>query len=189
MINKCNTHFLSDATINDVVFKLCEKRNNKNKIFVNNKFKFNKSTKAIRCNDENEFMTLMSNDIKNKKYFLACSDKAEKITELYNELTENYTNKDDCILITPESKIQIIDAQAEFKNKFIYFSPSITYGVDYNNEAKQNVYIYITGCSILPIGLYQQVNRTRNIDNVYFYINPVIKHDAIEYETIEATEQ
>ncbi len=106
---------------------------------------------------------------------------------MYNEHTSNYSNKDNCILVTAESKIQIIDAQAEFKNKFIYYSPSITYGVDYNNETKHNVYIYITGCSISPIGLYQQVNRTRNIDKVYFYINHTIKHDAIKYETIEAT--
>ena len=97
---------------------------------------------------------------------------------MYNEQTNNYTNKDDCILVTAESNTQIIDAQVEFKYKFIYYSPSITYGVDYNNETKQNVYIYITGCSISPIGLYQQVNRTGNIDKVYFYINPGIKHDT-----------
>lgn len=100
------------------MFKICKKRNDKNKIFVNNKFKSNKST--IQCNDENEFMTLMSNDIKNKNNFLVYSDNAEKIKELYYIYTKNYANKDDYILITAERKIQIIDAQAKLKNKSSY---------------------------------------------------------------------
>jgi hypothetical protein len=80
----------------------------KNKIYVNSKYKFNKNTKAIQCNDENEFMALMRTDIKNKNCFLACSDKAEKITELYNENTKNYNNKDDFILVTAESKFRLL---------------------------------------------------------------------------------
>lgn len=117
MINKCNTLILSDATINNVVFKFCERRNDKNKIFINNKLKSNQCTKVIQCNDENEFMQLMSSDIANKKYFLACSDKAEKISELYSENVKN-NNKDDFILIIADSKIQILDAQIS-NNSFI----------------------------------------------------------------------
>lgn len=188
MINKCNILILSDATINDVIFKFCEKRDDKNKIFINNKYKANKGTHAIQCLNENEFMNLMKTDIENKKYFLACSDKADKITELYNN-DKKYASEEDFILITADSKIQIKDAQEEFKNKYVYYSPSITYGVDYNNKEKQNVYIYIDGCSISPIGMYQQINRTRNIDKIYFYINPSIKHNVIKYNSIEETEK
>lgn len=77
---------------------------------MNNKFKSNKNTKAIQCNDENEFMNLMSTDIANKRYFLAYSDKAKKITELYKKHFKNNTDKEDFIFVTAESKIQIIDA-------------------------------------------------------------------------------
>lgn len=38
----------------------------------------------------------------------------------------------------------------------------------------QSVYVYIS------------INRTINIDEVYFYINPYIKCDAIKFKTIEA---
>lgn len=188
IINTCNKLILSDATITNVIFKFCENRRDENKIYINNVYKSNKNTKAIQCNNENEFMNLMKEDIENKKYFLACSDKAEKITQLYNNDIK-YGNQEDFILITAESKIQINDAQERFKSKYVYYSPSIIYGVDYNNEEKQNVYIYITGCSISPIALYQQINRTRNIDKIYFYIDPSIKHDIIKYKTIEKTEE
>lgn len=133
---------MSYATINDFVFKFCDKRDKQSKIYIYNKYKVNKIKETYQCLNENEFMNLMRKDIENKKYFLAYySDEARKITELYNNNIQ-YDNKDNFVLVIADSKIQINDAEQEFKNKYVYYSPLITYGIDYNNE-KKTKYVYI----------------------------------------------
>ncbi len=78
--------------------------------YIIDKKLINRARKAYQCLDENEFMSLMRKDIENKKYFLACSDEARKITELYNNDLQ-YDNKDNFILVTADSKIQINDPE------------------------------------------------------------------------------
>ena len=39
-------------------------------------------------------------------------------------------------------------AEKFFKNKFVFYSPSITFGIDFSIEEAQDVFIYITGRSI-----------------------------------------
>lgn len=53
---------------------------------------------------------------------------------LYQYCKKACENENDIILITADSKIKISDAQEQFKDKYVFYSPSITYGVDYNNE-------------------------------------------------------
>ena len=70
-----------------------------------------------------------------------------------------------------EDRRHIKDASKEFKNKFIIYSPTITTGIDFTTDEPQNVFLYIKGSSITPEASFQQLSRTRNIKNVFFYIN------------------
>ena len=79
--------------------------------------------------------------------------------------------KDDFLLITADDKFIINNASEQFKNKFVFYSPSITCGVDFNIINKQDVFLYMELNSIEPCDSFQQATRTRNINKLYYYIN------------------
>ena len=51
--------------------------------------------------------------------------------------------KDNFVLITAETEKTINRASEQFLNKFVFYSPKITYGIDFNINEAQNVYIFI----------------------------------------------
>ena len=91
----------------------------------------------------------------------------------------------DFILITQHNKFKITDATVQFRGKFVFYSPSIVYGVDFNNVgAFQDVFIYISGRSIEPSQSFQQASRTRFIRNLHFY--GVEKDRSVQHKTLLA---
>ena len=68
------------------------------------------------------------------------------------------------------------------QNHFFY-SPKITYGIDFNISNAQNVFIYVKGRTLTPYGTFQQCTRTRNIENVYFYCECYDKEE--QYHNID----
>ena len=101
---------------------------------------------------------LYGNDSKTilNEHYCACFDAAEP------EDQHKY------ILIDSESKFKLYNASEQFKNHFVFFTPSITYGVDFNIELNQDVFIHILGRSIQPSGSFQQATRTRQIKTFYY---------------------
>lgn len=87
------------------------------------------------------------------------------------------------ILITSESPFDITNANEQFKNKWVFYSPSIITGVDFSIDKKQNHYIYVKGFTINPLGIYQQSTRNRNIDTLYYFFDTK-QHDFI-YKSID----
>jgi len=171
LINNCHKIIVSDALITDNVLNLLKKRNDKNKIMVENEFKKYKNIRAEEIKDENIFLEKMKEQCMNNDYFLFGCDSLEIVTRFYIECLKCNVDRTKFILITSESKMEIYDASKEFKNKFVFYSPSIIFGVDFTIENEQNVFIYITGKSLMPSGCFQQTTRTRNIKTLYYYCN------------------
>lgn len=122
--------------------------------------------------------------LKNNKYFLFGCDSCEIVTKLYLKFTKDYPEKTkNMILITSDSKFDIDDASEDFKNKWVFYSPSIITGIDFSIETKQNQYIYVKGDSISPSSIYQQSTRNRNIDKLYYYVD--VKEHESKYESFE----
>lgn len=179
MINNAKKVIVSDALINDNVFELLSSRTAPKKLFINNTFKKYYGINAIRIKDENLFLEKIMEHCKNGEYFFFGCDSCSVITDFYNKCYENASEEDKkkFVLITSKSGIVIDDASNELKFKFVFYSPSITYGVDYSINTPQDVFIYITGKSILPSGIFQQTTRTRNINNLYYFCDVNIKTD------------
>ena len=57
-----------------------------------------------------------------------------------------------------------------------FYSPKITFGIDFSIQEKQDVFIYIRGGSIQPHGMFQQATRCRNIDKLYYYGEVIEQH-------------
>jgi hypothetical protein len=168
IIKHAHKVIVSDAIISETVFDFLKHR--KEPFYIKNEYKKYVNVPAIRIRDENIFYNKIVQHVKDNQYFLFGSDTIEKPDDYYNKCIKLYPEKkDDCILITSDSKFKITDASKQFKNKFVFYSPSITYGVDFSISEKQDVFIYIKGKSINPAGSFQQTTRCRNIDNVYYY--------------------
>ena len=172
---------VSDALINDGVLELLRSRDNK--LMVNNKFVKYQDVEAIRLRNEHDFLNKMISNVKNGNYFFFGSDSKDIAVKFCNECKKHGTNED-FILITADTPFRITNANEEFKNKFVFYSPKITYGVDFNNlEMSQDVFIYIKGHTIQPSGAFQQATRCRNIKTLYFYgdtPNKLANYDDIQ---------
>jgi hypothetical protein len=113
-------------------------------------------------------------------------DSCSIITKLYNICVEKNKDKaDNFILITSETEFVLINASEQFKNKWVFYSPSIMTGVDFSIEEKQDHFIYAKGDSISPDSIYQQSTRNRNIDSLYYYFNS--KQNFYTYQSLDYT--
>lgn len=167
IINNAHKVIVSDATINNNTFTFLNKRTNN--LYIDNIYKKYEGLTVYKMNDENDFLKKVKENVKKDKYFLFGCDSKSVITKYYLEVA-NKDNKHKQ-LITADDKIEIIDASKEFKDKFIFYSPSITTGVDFSIDTPQDVFLYINGRTITPEASFQQLSRTRNIKNVYVYIS------------------
>jgi len=119
-----------------------------------------------------QFIEELRAHIKEKKYFLFGSDSCKTITKLYCGLIDEFKEqKDDFILVSSKTKVQIKDACNQFKNKYVFYSPSITTGVSFVlRELKQDQFIYISqNPKVNPISIYQMASRTRNMNKLLYY--------------------
>jgi desulfoferrodoxin (superoxide reductase-like protein) len=172
LINYSHKVIFTDAHINQSVFDFVKNRNDNTKIFIKNERNKYENIDAIRVKDENLFVQKLLDHIKNNNYFLFGCDSCKIITDLYNKcINDNKDKEKDFLLITSKHKFKLKDASQQFKNKWVFYSPSITTGVDFSIDVKQDHFIYATGNSINPILIYQQSTRNRNIDKLYYYFN------------------
>jgi hypothetical protein len=189
IFKNCHKLILSDAKINDNVFNFIKIREKykTNTMFINNEFQKYLNVPAIRIRDEQLQLNMMIEHVKNNDYFLCASDSCKTITKLYYECKKNYTADDadeKFILITAYNEFNIYDASEQFINKFVFYSPSIIFGIDFTIDIKQDVFIYNRGRTLDPSAIFQQTTRTRNIKNLYYYSE--IKNSEPIYENLEA---
>ena len=148
MIKNCHKIVVSDALISDNVLELLKYRDDDNKLFITNNFKKFQDVKAINLKNENDFLGKLKERINLNEPFLCASDSCEVVTRFYNECLVGATDKDKFLLITAKTKVFVKDANKCFKDKFVFYSPSITYGVDYSSDVPQDVFIFSKGQSI-----------------------------------------
>jgi hypothetical protein len=173
LIKNCKKIICSDATIDDNTLNLLSSRkHNKKLLLIENSNKKFKGVKAIRHNDESKFIDELRNHIKNKNYFLFGADLCTTITDIHNLLLNEFPEQEeDFILITSETSFRPTNANIQFQNKYVFYSPSITTGVSFVFEgAKQDQFIYVSNKTLItPISLYQMSSRTRNMKNLIYY--------------------
>ena len=176
LIKNAKKIILSDATINQNTLNLLSSRTTNNKtILIKNVHKKYEGINAIKLNDANQFLESLKTKIRNKEYFLFGCDICSKITSFYNDLINEFSEqKLDFILITSKTNIYIENANRQFKNKYDFYSPSITTGVSFvYAEMPQTQFIYISGQSVNPIGIYQMASRTRNMKELIYHCEDI----------------
>ena len=162
---------VSDALINDAVFDLLKHRDKDKTIFIQNDFQKYEGIPAIRLRDESQFLDKLKEHCGTDQFFLFGCDSATIVTTFYNACMEANPDvaRSKFLLITADQNEAITNASEQFKNKFVFYSPKITFGIDFTIDEKQDVFIYIKGASIQPSGMFQQTTRCRNIRTVFYY--------------------
>lgn len=174
LLKRAHKVITTDATIMDNVFDFLKFRPDNKKVYIVNEFKKYENIEAIRVKDENIFLNKINEHIVNNKYFLFGCDSCDIITKIYLKCVNDFPEKTkDLILITSNNKFDIKDANTDFFNKWVFYSPSIVTGVDFSIKQKQNQFVYIKGKSISPVSIYQQTTRNRNIDKLFYYVEPL----------------
>ena len=188
IVKNCHKLILSDAKINDNVFNFIRTREIKKTqtLYIENSYKKYLNVPAIKIRDEQLQLDMMIEHVKTDNYFLCASDSCKTITKLYIECLK-YNTADKFILITANNQFDISDASEQFKNKFVFYSPSIIFGIDFSIDQPQDVFIYNKGRTLDPSAIFQQTTRTRNIRNLYYY-SELANADPI-YETLENCKQ
>ena len=192
LIKNAKKVIVADAIIMDNVMAFLnlriEQKKTKTLYISNNHLKF-KGVPAVQVKSDKKMLEMIVKQCEDKKPFLCGSDSAEEVTKWhdYCKLRAPPEEQHKYLLLTAATNFLITDATAQFAGCYVFYSPSITYGVDFSIATPQNVYIYQKGESILPHGSYQQSTRTRNIETLYFYSKD-IEHYA-NYESLDDTKQ
>ena len=187
IIKHAHKVIIGDAIILDNTFDFLKNRitQDKKTLFITNNFKKFEGVPAVHVKSERLMLQKLINQCKEEKPFLFGCDSATIVTTWMNTcmsaVPESKHHK--FILLTADSKFNITDAEKQFKDKYVFYSPKITYGVDFSIDTPQNVYIYQKGQTIMPNGTYQQTTRCRNIETLYYY-SDVKEHD-LKYESLE----
>jgi hypothetical protein len=160
---------VSDAIIDDNCFEFLKNRNNI--LFIENAYQKYKDIEAIRLRNEHDFRDALMEHCEMGKPFLFGCDSKDTVSSLFHYCQKRAGDdkNDKFLLITDEYRGTLDNASELFKDKFVFYSPKITFGVDFSISEKQDVFIYIKGGSIQPHGMFQQATRCRNIDKLYYY--------------------
>ena len=79
------------------------------------------------------------------QFFLFGCDSADTATKFYNHCIQLNPGVDTTkfLLITADTRVVITNANEQVKDAFVFYSPKITFGVDFTIEEKQDVFKYI----------------------------------------------
>jgi len=159
---------VSDAIIRDNVYEFLKLR--PAPITIRNSYQNFKGVPRQRVRDEREFYKMLLQHVEANDYFLFGCDSCRTVSKLYYDILEQHPDKEEqMILITGETKYKVHRASEQFKDKFVFYSPSITTATDFSIDSPQDVFIYIKGGTITSDDSFQQATRTRNIRKLYYY--------------------
>ena len=173
ILRNCKVLICSDADISDLVFKyisLIRKPNTT--IFVDNEYKNYKDINASEYGDIKGIIKKLKARINRNEGFVCCFDQLRYLTYIYG-LVYDESKKEKFLRISSEHrKFTNTDI---WKNKFVFYSPSIIYGNDFVPDNLTDVFVFVKGGTIDPLQIVQQATRCRKIKHLYYYINSKTK--------------
>lgn len=182
--------FDADLSTSTVQF-IYENLNDEEMILINNKSNREIKTVVNFYEKENIMIKKMIKDIKNKELFFCCSDRCGKLYEnvisLFitndelKQLKENDEKEkekkefiklegDNYIIYSGFKSYEKIDTNT-WKNKFVFTTPTIIYGIDFNEDKTHKVYSFNYGNTISALGINQQINRIRKPKEINIYVS------------------
>lgn len=191
IVNNCHKIVVFQNEITDNVFEFLSNIKHEKKLFLKNTYIDSVKKIANEYKDENMFIEQVKKEItNNSKGFLFACDSRKVVVDIYQICVKIATEeqKKRFILVTSKEEYELLDAKTQFLEMYVFYSPSIIYGIDASFPHKQNQYIYITGKSINVQSLFQQAMRTRNLEQLHFYSDDV-RSQKQTYKSLEDTKR
>jgi len=164
-------------------------------LVIINKPKIKRKTPIVFFKDNNKMVVKMKEDIKNKILFFSCSDRCgqfhqeiileliqndakiekEKKAGILNYLHGAFKKKipliktDNLIIYSGYETPENINTE-DWKDKYVFATPTILYGVDYNYKETHKIYSYNWGGTISALGINQQIGRIREPIEINIFI-------------------
>ena len=123
---------------------------------------------------------LMESQIKEKKYFVACFDSLRQMNKVIDYLSQ-FGNKDEWLIYSSEIDYGLIDTST-WVDKFIFFTPTIIYGIDYNFKSV-DVFCFVYKTHLNPLMIYQMISRARKQNIVHVFVKE--KEYFIKYKSVD----
>jgi len=145
---------------------------NSDYIVYHNVCKNKTNTNAIFYNCYNKILKNMEERIKNKQFFVACFDTLAMMNQFLEHLSKFGDRKEWKIYSSEESKKNpnCIINTADWLNRFVFYTPSILYGIDFSyKEYIVDVFSITTRFHLNPMQVYQMMTRTRHMNTVHVY--------------------
>lgn len=183
ILRNCKKIIATDADINDSVFMFFE--------FLNMPFKYIDNHYIPECVGKNfnvtyeKMLEQIRVDVLMGKKIVFCSDEKRATNNIKMILIDLDVSAEEIVIINADETTldKTLYDVSKWEGKHILYSPSIIYGVDFFPSVKYNVYAYVSGGSIDPIQITQQIFRCRNIENIYTCISPVRREP--EFSNVE----
>ena len=185
IINNCKKMVCCSVHIKKNLEMILNKE--KKVIMIENKYKNFKDVEAYEKSDMNEMVEEMLKTIERNEYFMFVCDEKRMAKKMYLKCLEKIGDKSRMVLKTADDKYEIKDASIDLKDKWIFFSPSVIFGVDISLTVSQNVFLFSSGRSINSYQLFQQVCRTRNIKKVYYHFDKLTR--KLKYSSLKETNE
>lgn len=177
--NKITELYEKFISVNDEYIKAREKEDDDNEKIRRKEHKINE--KERKENNKNKRKELKTREEKNE------FDREEKEEDEFEAIKEEQAIKrykqqrQKVYLFTRDT--QKIEEGFNFEGKTVFYSPSIICGVDCTiKKTQQDQFFYFQGNSISAELIYQQACRTRNMRNLYMFINEKYNDGELQYK-------
>ena len=188
MIKTCGFLIGVDADISDNVMSLFSELDEAYYL-IHNKYMNCKDKPATHYSDKNKVISIMKNKLKNGEYFVACFDSLRDQNIVIEELKQYCERKKlDCkqdFLIYSSrdgDDDSLKNVSMTWTEKYVFYSPKIVYGLDFNNKVPVDVFFMSKSTSVNPLQFSQMVARTRNIKTLHYYIE---EHNTpLDFDTV-----
>lgn len=183
LLIRCKKIIMTDADVSDLVFAflqpILKERKNTRAVYIDNTHKNYTNIPAFEVT-EKTLIDKLREEIRNKRGFILCFDSRKKAEEIYQILSDK--NDTNFIFISGKNGSRI-DVSKWTDKHYIFFTPKIMTSLDYVPQNPINVYVYSTGKSISPLGVVQQLTRSRKISALYYHMTAIPK--TLKFETLE----
>jgi hypothetical protein len=169
-----------DADLSDWNIKFLNEIDNQEYIVYYNTIQNKLNNKAIFYNDYNVMLDIMTENIRNNKYFISCFDSLRQMNQIIGYLSK-FGKKEEWLIYSSEVSYNLIDTK-DWQNKFVFYTPSIIYGIDYNYSSIE-VFCFINKNHLNPLQIYQMISRARKQELVHIYINEKLTYS--KYKSVD----
>lgn len=179
LIENANYVIGLDADLSDWNIKFLQEIREDKYIVYHNINKNKTGIEAIFYKSPQMVIDIMVNNIKENKYFMACFDSLKKMNKIIEYLSL-FGNKSEWLIYSSEINYTLINTN-KWKNKFVFFTPSILYGISHDCDYV-DVFAFVYKNHLNSLQIYQMISRARKQNKVYIYCND--KQKRIKYKTI-----